>query len=66
MVFLHIALPGSSNSILGNFAVFSKSASDAIFIPGAMVPPRYSAFLDTAQNVVAVPKSIIITGPPYL
>ena len=31
-----------------------------------MVPPRYSAFSETAQNVVAVPKSMMISGPPYL
>ena len=31
---------------------------DDIFNPGAMLPPRYSAFSDIAQKVVAVPKSI--------
>ena len=30
-----------------------------------MVPPRYSSFSDTAQKVVAVPKSITTSGPPY-
>jgi len=34
-------------------------------IPGAIAPPRYSPFAETAQKVVAVPKSTIIKGPEY-
>ena len=65
IVFRQTTCPGSSSSTLGSFAVFSKRASDDIFSPGAMLPPRYSDFSLTAQNVVAVPKSIMTRGPPY-
>src|SRR5665648_1287909 len=65
MVFLQITWPGLSNSTLGSFAVFSNKASEEIFMPGAIVPPRYSAFSVMAQKVVAVPKSMIIKGPSY-
>ncbi len=34
-------------------------------MPGAMAPPRYSPLADTASQVVAVPKSAMIVGPPY-
>ncbi len=30
------------------------------------MPPRYSPFSETASNVVAVPRSITMQGPPYL
>ncbi len=30
-----------------------------------MVPPRYSHFSEIQQKVVAVPKSMMISGPPY-
>jgi hypothetical protein len=30
-----------------------------------MAPPRYSPLAETASNVVAVPKSRTMTGPPY-
>ena len=66
MVLRQITLPGSSSSTLGSFAVFSNRASDEILMPGAMVPPIYSASGVIAQNVVAVPRSITISGPPYL
>ncbi len=65
-MFLQITFPGGSSSTLGNFAVFSKRASPAILIPAVIVPPRYTPSFETAQNVVAVPKSTIINGPPYL
>ena len=66
VVFLHIALPGSSISTLGSLEVFSNSASEDILSPGAIEPPKYSPLSDRAQKVVAVPKSIIMRGPPYL
>lgn len=34
-------------------------------MPGAMTPPTYSPRAETASNVVAVPKSTTIAGPPY-
>ena len=36
------------------------------YFTGAIVPPRYSALSVTAQNVVAVPISMMMSGPPYL
>ena len=60
------SLRSSSSSTLGSLAVFSTSASDVILSPGAIVPPRYSALSVTAQNVVAVPISMMMSGPPYL
>ena len=41
-----------------------ESASSEISMPGAIAPPRYSPLADTASNVVAVPKSTTIVGPP--
>ena len=40
-------------------------ASEATTNPGEMAPPRYSPSGDTTSNVVAVPKSITMAGPPY-
>ena len=34
-------------------------------IQGNIAPPMYSPFLETASKVVAVPKSTIMSGPPY-
>src|SRR3989338_7013733 len=66
MVFRPITVEGLINSIFGSFAAFSNSASIDIPIPGVITPPKYSPPFDTASNVVAVPKSTIIKGPPYL
>ena len=33
-------------------------------MPGAIAPPRYSPLADTASQVVAVPKSATMVGPP--
>src|SRR6056297_2533203 len=65
-VFLQITPSGLTSSTFGSFDAFWKRASLDIFIPGAIVPPRYSFFSEIAQNVVAVPKSTITHGPPYL
>src|SRR5699024_2016172 len=64
-VFLHTTVPGLVNSTLGNLEALWNNASLDIFIPGAIVPPKYSALFVIAQNVVAVPKSTTITGVPY-
>ena len=32
--------------------------------PGAMIPPRYSPWVETTSNVVPVPKSSTTTGAP--
>lgn len=42
------------------------SASAAMPIPGAIAPPRYSPFAESAPNVVPVPKSTMQEGPPYI
>src|SRR6056297_3211194 len=65
-VFLQITSSGLTSSTFGSFTAFWKRASLDIFIPGAIVPPRYSFFSEIAQNVVAVPKSTITHGAPYL
>ena len=33
-------------------------------MPGQITPPMYSPFADTQSNVVAVPKSTTMHGPP--
>ena len=40
IVFLHIIFLGTSSSILGNLAALSNKASEDIFIPGDMHPPK--------------------------
>src|SRR5713226_3936681 len=61
-----MTLPGSLISTRGNFAVRANSASEAIPNPGAMTPPRYSQRSEITSNVIAVPKSTTMHGPPYL
>src|SRR3989449_3435161 len=61
-----MAVLGRSSSILGSFAARLNRASAEIRSPGAMAPPRYSPAAVTAQMVVAVPKSTMMMGPPYL
>ena len=60
-VFLPITFFGRSSSTDFKEAVLEVSASKLILIPGAIEPPRYSLFLFTMSNVVAVPRSITIT-----
>src|SRR2546425_5063489 len=61
-----MAVLGRSSSILGSFAARLNRASAEIRSPGAMAPPKYSPAAVTAQMVVAVPKSTMMMGPPYL
>src|SRR2546422_7987301 len=61
-----MAVLGRSSSILGSFAARLNRASAEIRSPGAMAPPRYSPAAVTAQMVVAVPKTPMMMGPPYL
>ena len=48
----------------GNPLLVSVRSGAAISMPGMIAPPRYSPLSDTASNVVAVPKSTTIVGPP--
>ena len=48
--------------IKGSAAVFEESASAEILIPGAIIPPIKAPVLSTAKILVAVPRSIMITG----
>src|SRR5450830_627518 len=64
-VFFPITDAGFVSSTLGSLAAREKRASVEMPIPGAMAPPIYSPLSLMAQNVVAVPKSTIISGPPY-
>ena len=57
--------PGFLISILGNLAVRPNRASAEMPIPGEIAPPKYIPPSNTAEYVVAVPKSIIIKLPPY-
>ena len=50
---------GRTISTVGSRAVFDSSAAMEMWMPGVMIPPRYSFSLVTAQSVVAVPKSTI-------
>ncbi len=63
---LPITRRGFESSILGSLAAFSKSASRDVRIPGQMMPPRYSPLDEIASRIVAVPKSMITRGAPYL
>ena len=62
IVSLPMTVLGLMISTLGSFAVRANRASAEMPRPGAITPPRYSADLVTAQNVVAVPKSTIMTS----
>ena len=64
-VFLPITFSGFISSNRGSFAVRSVSASADSLRPGQIAPPRNSPFADTAPNDVAVPKSMVMHGPPY-
>src|SRR5271156_2725316 len=64
-VFVPITLPGSLISTRGNRAARANNASDEIPNPGAITPPRYSPFAEITSNVIAVPKSTTMQGPPY-
>jgi hypothetical protein len=63
-VFLPTTRSGRRTSTRGSRAARWKRASALIPIPGQMTPPTYSPRRDTTSNVVAVPKSTTITGPP--
>src|SRR5271155_3754631 len=64
-VLVPITLPGSLISTRGNRAARANNASDEIPNPGAITPPRYSPFAEITSNVIAVPKSTTMDGPPY-
>src|SRR5277367_3421069 len=64
-VLVPITLPGSLISTRGNRAARANNASDEIPNPGAITPPRYSPFAEITSNVIAVPKSTTMHGPPY-
>src|SRR5574341_2083544 len=59
-----MVVDGRTHSTLESWAARLVSASADIPIPGAMTPPRYAPSAVTTQNVVAVPKSTMISGPP--
>src|SRR5688500_18446457 len=65
-VFVPMTLGGRLMSTRGRRAARAKSASAEIVSPGAITPPTYSALLETRSNVVAVPKSTMIVGPPHV
>src|SRR5579883_2131640 len=56
-VFVPMIFSGSRISTLCSRAARANSASAEMPIPGAITPPKYSPFSDTASNVMAVPKS---------
>ena len=55
------AVDGFSNFIFGSFAVFLNNEFIDKLIPGIIHPPKYVESFITS-NVVAVPKSIIISS----
>ena len=55
---------GFTSSNRGSLAVCSVSASAASLSPGQMVPPRNSPLAEIAPKEVAVPKSMVMQGPP--
>ena len=59
-----ITLRGSISSTRRRAAARAKRASRLMSIPGKIAPPRYSPLAEMASNVVAVPKSTTIVGPP--
>ena len=60
---LHKRIIGQNEAIAAvSKAIREVKASKLILIPGAMAPPRYSFFLFTTSNVVAVPRSTIKTS----
>src|SRR6478672_6264357 len=63
-VFLAITDRGRSSSTLRSWAPRRPRASREISMPGAIAPPTYSPRTLTTSNVVAVPKSTTIAGPP--
>src|SRR5664280_2627813 len=65
IVSIPMLVAGRSSSIRGNLAVLVNKDSLELRRPGAMDPPRYLPSPVTKLNVVAVPRSTIIQGPPY-
>ena len=63
-VVLPSTLRGSTSSTARRAAARPTRASMLMPMPGAMAPPRYSPLADTASQVVAVPKSATMVGPP--
>jgi hypothetical protein len=63
-VFVPMTVGGRRMSTRGSRDARANNASAEIFRPGAMTPPTYSALAVTTSNVVAVPKSTMIDGPP--
>ena len=59
-----MTLSGLTSSKRGSFAARSVSASAASFRPGQMAPPRNSPFSEITPKDVAVPKSMVMQGPP--
>src|SRR3990170_6276039 len=64
-VFFPMIVREGWSSTCGNRAVELDSAAFEIWMPGAIAPPRNSPLSETMSYVVAVPKSITMTGPPY-
>ena len=64
MVLLPSTCVGRVSATWRTAAARPNSASRLISIPGAMAPPRYSPEPDTTSQVVAVPKSTMMVGPP--
>ena len=54
----------ATSSTARSAAARPTRASMQISMPGAIAPPRYSPLAETASQVVAVPKSATIVGPP--
>jgi len=63
-VSLPISDAGGLTVILGRRAALRVRFSSESLMPGKMIPPKYSFFLDIISNVTAVPKSITIEGYP--
>ena len=61
-----MALGGRLRSTRKSLAARAVRASAAVAIPGAMAPPMNAPSADTHSRVVAVPKSMMMSGPLYL
>ena len=58
--------PGSRISTRGSRAAASCNACSERLIPGRMMPPSKAPSAATMSNVVAVPLSMTMAGPPYV
>jgi len=64
-VLVPMARGGRTRSTPKSRAARAVSASAAVAMPGAMAPPRNSPRAETHSNVVAVPRSTMMSGAPY-